>query len=157
MNMEKSMTNLARLLMAGTIAASLSLTSLIAIAESPNDNANRIEKIDFATLPGGKVAIKVKTSQPLQNPPAGFTLNNPPRIALDFPNTANGLSKNSINVDQAMLKNINLAQSKDRTRMVLNLTKTTAYSSSVNGDETTIVLQEGEREFGCIKCCHAFC
>ena len=144
MNMEKSITNLARLLTAGTIAVSLSLASVIAIAESPSDNANQIEKIDFDTLPGGKVAIKVKTSQPLQNPPAGFTLNNPPRIALDFPHTANGLSKNSISVDQRMLKNINLAQSKDRTRIVLNLTKTTAYSSSVNGDVTTIVLQEGE-------------
>ena len=144
MNMEKSMTNLARLLTAGTIAACLSLTSVIAIAESPGDNANRIEKIDFDTLPGGKIAIKVKTSQPLQNPPAGFTLNNPPRIALDFLHTTNGLSKNSISVDQSMLKSINLAQSKDRTRIVLNLTKTTAYSSSVNGDETTIVLQEGE-------------
>lgn len=144
MNMEKSITNLARLLTAGTIAACLSLASVIAIAESPGDNANQIEKIDFVTLSGGKVAIKVKTSQPLQNPPAGFTLNNPPRIALDFPHTANGLSKNSISVDQRMLKNINLAQSKDRTRMVLNLTKTTAYSASVNGNETTIVLQEGE-------------
>jgi type IV pilus assembly protein PilQ len=144
MNMEKSITNFVRLLMAGTIASCLSLTSVIAIAESPSDNANQIEKIDFDTLPGGKVAIKVKTSQPLQNPPAGFTLNNPPRIALDFPHTANGLSKNSISVDQRMLKNINLAQTKDRTRMVLNLTKTTAYSASVNGNETTIVLQEGE-------------
>lgn len=144
MNMEKSITNLARLLTAGTIAACLSLASVIAIAESPGDNANQIEKIDFVTLSGGKVAIKVKTSQPLQNPPAGFTLNNPPRIALDFPHTANGLSKNSISVDQRMLKNINLAQTKDRTRMVLNLTKTTAYSASVNGNETTIVLQEGE-------------
>lgn len=144
MNMEKSITNLARLLTAGTIAACLSLASVIAIAESPGDNANQIEKIDFVTLSGGKVAIKVKTSQPLQNPPAGFTLNNPPRIALDFPHTANGLSKNSISVDQRMLKNINLAQSKDRTRIVLNLTKTTAYSASVNGNETTIVLQEGE-------------
>ena len=108
--MQKSITKLARLLIAGTIAACLSLASMIAIAESPSDNSNQIEKIDLDTLPGGKVAIKVKTSQPLQNPPAGFTLNNPPRIALDFPHTANGLSKSSISVGQGMLKNINLAQ-----------------------------------------------
>src|SRR5947209_1338491 len=106
--------------------------SAYVLAEEQGDSVNnKIEKVDFLALPGGRVAVKVQTSQPLKNPPAGFTLNNPPRIALDFPNTGNGLPKSSLSAEQGALKSINLAQAKERTRMVLNLSKTVAYSTSI--------------------------
>jgi len=113
-------------------------------AETQSDLSNKIEKIDFANLPGGRVAIKIQTSQPLANPPAGFTLNNPPRIALDFPNTANGLLKNNVEADQGVLKSVSLAEAKERTRIVLNLAKSVAYSATVSGNEATVILQANE-------------
>lgn len=113
----------------------------MAHAEEQNGLSNKIEKIDFATLSGNRVAIKIQTAQPIQNPPPSFTLNNPPRIALDFPDTANGLNKNNLGVDQGPLKSISVAQAKERTRMVLNLSKAVAYDTTINGNETTIVLQ----------------
>lgn len=116
--------------------------SLFASAEDQPDLVNRIENIQFATLPGGKVVIQLKTTQAMQNPPAGFMLNNPPRIALDFPKVGSSLSKDLIKVDQGVLKSISVAQAKERTRMVLNLTKTTQYSASVKQKEVTITLQE---------------
>lgn len=119
--------------------------SLISLAEDQSAPANAIEKVDFSTLSGGRIAIRIRTSQALSNPPAGFSLNNPPRIALDFPGVVNGLPKNAIPADQGVLKSINLAQAKDRTRLVLNLTKSVAYSSSVTANETTIVLQANEK------------
>lgn len=115
----------------------------LAQAQEANDSANKIEKVDFSSLPGGRVAVKVTTSQPIQNPPPSFTLNNPARIALDFPNTANGLNKSSLGVDQGPLKSISIAQAKERTRMVLNLSKAVAYNTTVSGNEATIVLQTG--------------
>ncbi|MDP3307731.1 type IV pilus secretin PilQ, partial [Methylotenera sp.] len=72
------------------------------------------------------------------------TLNSPARIALDFPGVANGLAKNIIQVDQGSLKSIMLAQAKERTRMVLNLSKNVGYSSTVKGNEVTIMLQANE-------------
>ena len=57
---------------------------------------NKIEKIDFSALSGGRVSIRVQLKEPIANPPAGFTLNNPARIALDFPKVGNGLEKNNI-------------------------------------------------------------
>ncbi len=116
----------------------------IANAEDQPDLSNKIEQVDFSTLPGGRVAIKIKTTQALANIPAGFTLTNPPRIALDFPGVASGLAKNNLSADQGALKSINLAQAKDRTRMVLNLSKSVGYSTSVSGNETTIILQNNE-------------
>ena len=113
-------------------------------AEEQSNLSNKIETIDFSTLPGGRVAIRIKTTQALTNPPAGFTLNNPARIALDFPNVANGLAKTNIPADQGALKSVTLAQGKERTRMVLNLSKNVAYNAAANGNEVTITLQANE-------------
>ena len=129
---------------AALIIALLSYLPIDALAEDQSELTNKIEKVDFSALAGGRVAIKVQTSQPMANPPAGFTLNNPPRIALDFPGAANGLPKSTLNAGQGVLKSISLAQSKDRTRMVLNLSKAVAYNTTVSGNEITILLQASE-------------
>lgn len=128
------------------LVAILGLSGLTAIAESGAEN--KIEKIDFAGMPGDRVSITITTTQPLLNPPAGFTLQTPPRIALDFPNTVSGLTKTNLSVDQGVLKNINIAQAKDRTRLVLNLSRQTGYTTESNGNETTIVLQNTDNLAG---------
>lgn len=117
----------------------LACLSLTAAAEEAS--ANKIEKIEFVGMPGDKVSITITTTNPLANPPAGFTIKTPPRIALDFPNTSNGLQKSSLAADQGMLKTVNLAQAKDRTRVVLNLTKSTGYTTEIKGNQTIILLQ----------------
>ncbi|MDD2832803.1 MAG: type IV pilus secretin PilQ [Methylotenera sp.] len=122
----------------------LTINSGLLMAEDQAALNNKIESIDFSSLPGGKVNIRIKTTEPLANPPAGFTLNNPSRIALDFPKVANGLSKNNIAADQGALKSVTLAQAKERTRMVLNLSKNVAYSTAQSGNEITITLQTNE-------------
>jgi type IV pilus assembly protein PilQ len=119
----------------------LTIFSGFALAEDQTALMNKIESVDFSSLPGGRVNIRVRTSQPLANPPAGFTLTSPFRIALDFPQVGNGLGKNSINADQGMLKSVSLAQAKERTRMVLNLSNIMSYNTSLSGNEVSIILQ----------------
>ena len=131
--MKKMLTMMAMLL------TCLSLPALA--ADSDNAFNNKIESIDFSSLSGGRVSIRILMQEDMANPPAGFTLNNPSRIALDFPKTANGLNKNSIVSEQGALKSISVAQAKDRTRMVLNLSKNVGYNTSVKGKEVIITLQ----------------
>jgi len=126
------------------------ITPGLAIAEDQSELTNKIESVDFSSLPGGRVNILIKTTQPLANPPAGFTLSNPARIALDFPRVGNGLAKSNIPADQGALKSVTLAQAKERTRMVLNLTKNVGYSTSANGNEVTITLQANEANVGSV-------
>lgn len=114
------------------------------LAEDQSALGNKIESVDFSSLPGGRVTVRVKTTQPLANPPAGFTLSNPARIALDFPQVANGLAKSNIVAEQGSLKSVTLAQGKERTRMVLNLSKNVGYNTSVSGNEVIIILQANE-------------
>mgnify|MGYP000167917932 CR=1 FL=1 len=126
-------------------AAAMLLAGLnVATAADANQAPNRIEKIDVATLPGEKLSVKVILSRPLQNVPAGFTMANPSRIALDFPDTTSALQKNLMSVDQGVLRSMNIAQGKSRTRVVFNLNKPTAYTTSLNGSEVSIVLQASE-------------
>jgi type IV pilus assembly protein PilQ len=126
----------------------ITMFSGISLAEEQSTLVNKIESVDFSTLPGGRVSIRIKTTQPLKNPPAGFTLNNPARIALDFPQVGNGLTKNNMVVDQGALKSVALAQGKERTRMVLNLSKNVAYNTTVNGNDVTVILQANEAVAG---------
>lgn len=118
----------------------LSSLSIVSIAKA-DTFSNKIESIDFSPLSGGRVSVRITTTEPLANPPAGFTLTSPARIALDFPGTGNGLNKSNIKSEQGVLKSVTLAQAKDRTRMVLNLSKAVGYDTSVNGKEVVIVLQ----------------
>ena len=106
--------------------------------------SNKIENIDFSALSGGRVSIRVKLKEALANPPAGFTLNNPSRIALDFPNVGNGLAKSNIPSEQGALKSVSLAQAKDRTRMVLNLSRNVGYNTVISGKDVIITLQGNE-------------
>lgn len=94
---------------------------------------NSIETLEHTTLENGKVVLKLGMKQPLKTVPAGFTLNNPPRIALDFPDTGNALGKNNYDVGENALRNLNIVQAGNRTRLVLNLTKQTAYETSLDG------------------------
>ncbi len=122
----------------------IALFSGLLLAEEQSELGNKIESVDFSSLPGGRVAVHIKTTEPLANAPAGFTLNSPARIALDFPGVANGTSKTNIQADQGSLKSITLAQAKERTRMVLNLSKNVGYSTTIDGKDVTIMLQANE-------------
>lgn len=103
--------------------------------------SNRIEAINVASQQGGQVIVKVTLAQPLANPPAGFAINNPPRIALDFPNTVNGLGRNSQDVREGELRSMNVVQVGDRTRLVMNLGKALGFDTKVSGKELLITLQ----------------
>jgi type IV pilus assembly protein PilQ len=88
--------------------------------------------------------ITLKLKHALKNPPAGFTVNNPPRIALDLLDTTNALGKNSIDVGEGVLRNLNIVQAGSRTRLVINLAKPAGYETKIAGNTLLITLQGTE-------------
>ena len=126
----------------------LMLTAALAItpwaqAQEKAGASNEITGIDYTVQQGGKVVVRVGLKQALQSPPAGFTINNPPRIALDFVNTVNQWGKNSLSINEGALRSINVAQSSGRTRLVLNLSRTSAYETRMDGNNYIITVQGG--------------
>ena len=104
-------------------------------------DSNRIESINVAGQQSGQVIVKITLAQPLANPPAGFSINNPPRIALDFPNTVNALGRNSQEVREGDLRSLNVVQVGERTRLVLNLSRALGFETKVEGKDLLVTLQ----------------
>jgi len=98
---------------------------------APQTEGNSIEAINIVGQQDGNIVVKIMLKQPLANPPAGFKINSPPRIAFDFPNTDNALGKNSQEVGDGVLRNMNIVQAGDRTRVVMNLAKPLGYDAKV--------------------------
>lgn len=101
---------------------------------------NSIESVNVSPQPGGRVLVRITLKQPPANPPAGFTVSNPPRIALDFPGTANAMGRNQQEVSEGDLRRINVVQAGDRTRMVLELSRAMSYDTQIDGRTVLITL-----------------
>jgi len=101
---------------------------------------NNIIALGVSSAGNGTTVIKVELSQPLANPPAGFTINTPPRIAFDFPNTANGLGKSVQDFTEGDLRSANIVQAGGRTRLVVNLNQMLSYDTKVEGNNLLITL-----------------
>ncbi|MBM3117542.1 type IV pilus secretin PilQ [Jeongeupia naejangsanensis] len=102
---------------------------------------NNITNVEVSNLSAEKQVIKLTFSGPAPTP-TSFSVNTPPRIALDFANTGNQFEKSSIQVNGSALRLINLAEGNGRTRMVLNLQKQASYQTEVNGN-TLLVTVDG--------------
>ena len=124
------------------LALGMTVIATAAAQQSAKPEAgNSIESINVVGQQGGNIVVRITLKQPLANPPAGFTINNPPRIAFDFPGTGNALGKNTQEVDQGELRNMNIVQAGDRTRLVINLSRPLGYDTRLDGRNVIITLQ----------------
>jgi type IV pilus assembly protein PilQ len=109
------------------------------LAHAQNPTQNAIEALNVASQ-GGRVVVRVTTKQPLAAAPASFTVNQPARIAFDFPSTANALGRTSQEINEGELRSMSMVQVGDRTRMVLNLRNMVTYETQVEGNVLNVVL-----------------
>src|SRR3990170_1842906 len=109
-------------------------------AQAQTGAQNSITALGVSSAGGGATVIKVELSQPLANPPAGFTIQTPPRIAFDFPNTANGLGKSAQDFTEGDLRSANIVQAGTRTRVVVNLNQMLSYDTRIDGNSLLITL-----------------
>lgn len=105
------------------------------------ETQNSITALSASSAGSGKTVIKIELAQPLANLPAGFTINTPPRIAFDFPNTTNGLGKSLQNFGEGDLRSANIVQAGNRTRLVVNLAQMLVYDTRIEGNSVLITLQ----------------
>ncbi|HTE15745.1 MAG TPA: AMIN domain-containing protein, partial [Burkholderiales bacterium] len=119
------------------------LAALLGIAANSAYAQNSIESVSVAPQSGGKVVIRVSLKEALTTAPAGFTVNNPPRLAFDFANTGNALGRNVQNISDGDVRRINIVQAGDRTRMVMELTRALNYETQLDGKTLFITLHGG--------------
>ncbi|MBK8739299.1 MAG: type IV pilus secretin PilQ [Betaproteobacteria bacterium] len=101
---------------------------------------NSIDAVAVSRGTAGRTVIKMTLKEPMAAAPAGFSISNPPRIALDFPNTGNSTGKAVQEVGDAVLRSLNIVQAGTRTRVVLNLVKTQNFETQLSGRDLFITL-----------------
>ncbi len=121
-----------------TLLVGLASTTYQATAAPPTGNA--VQSIETTTLPSGKVMVRVNLKNALGATPAGFSVGNPPRIALDLPDTGNATGKSTMAANLGPLTSVNVVQAGTRTRLVLNLNKAASYETQIAGKTLLISL-----------------
>ncbi len=102
--------------------------------------ANALEDISYATLPGNRVQVKLSLSGPADEP-LSFTIDNPARLALDFPQTNVSLARKSQSIGVGAARSVTAVEAGGRTRVVLNLVRLVPYTVSTEGNKVLITLE----------------
>src|ERR1700674_2780536 len=98
-----------------------------------------LQSIEVQPLPGQQLQLTLRLSGPAPQP-LSFTIDNPARISFDLPNTTLALPSRRIDVHASGLDTILAAETKDRTRLVLNLDKLVPYDARVDGNNIIVML-----------------
>jgi type IV pilus assembly protein PilQ len=104
-----------------------------------NALANTVESVTGA-LQSGVEVVRIDLAEPLKALPTGFVVQTPARIALDMPGVTSSLGRSLVEVNQGNLRSVNVVQSGDRTRLVLNLKQATNYKASIQGKTLIVAL-----------------
>ena len=118
----------------------LALSAPLAWAQAKN----AVESVNFATVQGGKIQVKVGLKEPLAAPPQGFSVTNPPRIAIDLPDTVNATGRTQIDAGEGDLRSVSLVQTASRTRLVMNLARNLTYSQAVDGRTLVVTIDASQ-------------
>jgi type IV pilus assembly protein PilQ len=99
-----------------------------------------IESIS-GSIQGGVEVVKIDLTRPLSVIPAGFSIQSPATISLDFPGISNAMGRSTVDVNQGNLKSVRVVQAGDRTRVVLNLKQASPYRAQLQGKSLLILLE----------------
>ncbi len=111
-------------------------TLLIAITASLVEAAV-IEDIRFASLPNDVTEIRLEFDGPAPEP-AGYTIDQPARIAIDLMNATSALDSKYHTLGTGNTRSVTVVEAADRTRMIINLTELVGYETTVNGDSLIV-------------------
>ncbi len=133
---ENSTMTLWRAAGATLLAAGALLAPLVAQAQ------NAVQSITSSQQSGTEV-VRIEMSEPLAAVPRGFSIQAPPRIAIDLPGVTNGTGRSTLDINQGNLRSVALAQGADRTRLVLNLKSASGYRAQLQGKTLVLLLDNG--------------
>ena len=125
-----------------TLLGGMAFTLMHTLANAAPPTGNAVESVETTTLPNGQVMVRVNLKHALNGTPAGFTVGNPPRIALDLPDTGNATGKSTQEANLGPLNSVNVVQAGTRTRLVLNLNKAASYETQLVGKSLLVSLGE---------------
>ncbi len=102
--------------------------------------AATLDNISYTSLPGDQVKLEMQLSEPLDEEPLNFTIDNPARIVLDFPDTSLNFAEKNLAIGIGAAQSVSSVEAAGRTRVVLNLSNPVAYEMEVQGNKVVLTL-----------------
>jgi type IV pilus assembly protein PilQ len=103
-----------------------------------------IEDIAFTAQPGAQLEVRLTFSEPPSADIESYSIEEPARIVLDFPDTRSGLEQKRFSLSQANATSVMVLESGDRTRMIVNLVDLVPFESSVSRRQLALMIgQDG--------------
>lgn len=115
--------------------------TLLAAVFSPVLLAANLQTLDVAALPGDKVELKLAFDEPI-TAPRGYTIEQPARIALDLPGVKNKLGTKNLELGAGNARSVSIVEAQDRTRLIINMSSLSPYSTRAEGKYLYIVVGE---------------
>lgn len=116
--------------------------SILAAVLSPALLAANLQSLDVASLPGDKVELKLSFDEPV-TAPRGYTTEQPARIALDLPGVKNKLGTKNRELGSGNARSLSIIEANDRTRLIVNLSNLSPYSTRAEGNKLYVIVGEG--------------
>ncbi len=123
------------LLMRMTVAIAALTWAFVAQAQPETT----LDKISFSTLPGDRVQVVLEMSGPVGEP-LSFAIDEPARIALDFPGVSLNLPRKTEDINVGMARSVTAVEAGGRSRVVLSLVKLVPYTIDVSGNQVVLTL-----------------
>ena len=101
---------------------------------------NTIQAIT-STQQAGSEVVRIEMAEAMNAVPNGFTVQAPPRVAIDLPGIGNGLGRSTVDINQGNLRSVSVAQAGDRTRLVFNLKQAANYKAELQGKVLVVILE----------------
>ncbi len=109
-------------------------------AKSGNTASVELEDITVVNLPGDRPQMTLRFNKPPAKP-AAFTIDDPARIALDFPGTSSKLPWKNKAINLGLANSVSVVESAGRTRVVLNLVKLVPYEAKVENNNVVLTVK----------------
>jgi len=126
-------------------AACLIMGGTASVCAAETSSGNTLQSVDVVGLPGNKAQITLILSKPAPAP-LSFTIDNPARIALDFPDTSNGLAQRSQDIGIGVAESLTAVEAQGRTRVVINLSDMVPYEAHADGNKIILTVQNAGSE-----------
>ncbi len=104
--------------------------------------ANVLQDVRYSAAAGGKVDITLQFAEPVGEVQA-FTTDSPPRIAIDLPNTSNGLTARRVAIGSGATSAVSAAEAGGRTRVVVDLFRPAGYTTRSSGNLLVLTVDAG--------------
>ncbi len=122
------------------VAAGLGLVFLVFFSSA---YAQVLNDVRFSELPGDRFEVRMQFDSQPQDP-AGYTIEQPARIVLDFQGVENKLTARKFPLSFENAKSAVVLSSEERTRLILNLSQLSAYTTRKDGD--VFIVEVGSKQ-----------